>query len=127
MEIGINSTLNHPNVAEYFHFRENSTYIKENGDTYQAAYIVQEPVSGGDLFGYLTCGPFNESHCKYLFKQLLRGVKYIHDRGFAHRDLKPGNILLDAKCVIKLVDFGLACPTGLDRETRLGTFGFMAP
>ena len=90
-------------------------------------------VSGGELFDYVAnTGPFQEPVCKYYFKQILQGVHYIHSKGFAHRDLKVENILLDCNYDIKIVDFGFACPlegrdgTGTNR-TRVGTLGYMAP
>ncbi len=36
------------------------------------------------------------------------GIKYLHLKGVIHRDLKPSNVLLDAKCQLKICDFGLA-------------------
>ncbi|XP_070004249.1 mitogen-activated protein kinase 3-like [Nicotiana sylvestris] len=40
--------------------------------------------------------------------QLLRGVKYLHSANILHRDLKPGNLLINAYCDLKICDFGLA-------------------
>jgi serine/threonine protein kinase len=40
--------------------------------------------------------------------QILRGLKYIHSADVLHRDLKPGNLLLNASCDLKICDFGLA-------------------
>jgi serine/threonine protein kinase len=45
---------------------------------------------------------------RYLLYQLLRGLKYLHSAGVIHRDLKPGNLLLNANCDLKISDFGLA-------------------
>eukprot|EP01002_Notosolenus_urceolatus_P004765 NODE_2261_length_1165_cov_7.642473_g1874_i0.p1 GENE.NODE_2261_length_1165_cov_7.642473_g1874_i0~~NODE_2261_length_1165_cov_7.642473_g1874_i0.p1 ORF type:complete len:372 (+),score=60.83 NODE_2261_length_1165_cov_7.642473_g1874_i0:2-1117(+) len=52
--------------------------------------------------------PLSDSHIKFLVYQVLRALKAIHSAGVLHRDLKPGNILLNANCDLKIADFGLA-------------------
>ncbi|CAD6251902.1 unnamed protein product [Miscanthus lutarioriparius] len=44
----------------------------------------------------------------YVVQQLLRGLKYLHSAEILHRDLKPGNLLVNANCDLKICDFGLA-------------------
>nr|XP_012615765.1 mitogen-activated protein kinase 15 isoform X3 [Microcebus murinus] len=53
-------------------------------------------------------GLLRDVHKRYIFYQLLRATKFIHSGRVIHRDLKPSNVLLDANCVVKLCDFGLA-------------------
>ncbi|KAL9461641.1 hypothetical protein AB3S75_004603 [Citrus x aurantiifolia] len=50
----------------------------------------------------------SNDHCKYFVFQLLRGLKYLHSANILHRDLKPGNLLVNANCDLKICDFGLA-------------------
>ncbi|EOX90988.1 MAP kinase 7 isoform 1 [Theobroma cacao] len=52
--------------------------------------------------------PLSNDHCKYFIFQLLRGLKYLHSANILHRDLKPGNLLVNANCDLKICDFGLA-------------------
>jgi mitogen-activated protein kinase 1/3 len=52
--------------------------------------------------------PLLPEHHRYFIYQLLRGLKYIHSANVLHRDLKPGNLLLNANCDLKICDFGLA-------------------
>ncbi|KAI3461940.1 hypothetical protein Pfo_018603 [Paulownia fortunei] len=52
--------------------------------------------------------PLSNDHCKYFLFQLLRGLKYLHSANILHRDLKPGNLLVNANCQLKICDFGLA-------------------
>ena len=51
---------------------------------------------------------FDLSQIKYIFHELVLGLKYLHDNNILHRDLKPSNILLNDKNEIKIGDFGLA-------------------
>ena len=90
-------------------------------------------MSGGELFSYIQEeGPFSEPLCRYYFKQLIKGIYYLHSKGFAHRDLKPQNILLDENYNLKIIDFGFICSlqgkggTGFN-TSRVGTPGYMAP
>jgi serine/threonine protein kinase len=48
---------------------------------------------------------------QYFVYQLLRGLKYVHSANVLHRDLRPSNMLLNAKCDLKIGDFGLARTT----------------
>ncbi len=49
-----------------------------------------------------------DEHTQYFVYQMLRGLKYVHSANVLHRDLKPGNLLLNADCKLKICDFGLA-------------------
>lgn len=71
-----------------------------------------------------------------LFRQVCRGVAHGHERGVVHRDLKPGNILVDAAGQPKVIDFGVARCTAADGQLTtmhtgtgelLGTAQYMAP
>ncbi|KAG8515395.1 Mitogen-activated protein kinase 15 [Galemys pyrenaicus] len=53
-------------------------------------------------------GLLKDVHRRYIFYQLLRATKFIHSGGVVHRDQKPSNVLLNASCLVKLCDFGLA-------------------
>lgn len=58
----------------------------------------------------------SNDHCQYFLFQLLRGLKYLHSANILHRDLKPGNLLVNANCDLKICDFGLA------RKSSMGQF-----
>ncbi|CAG8519951.1 11503_t:CDS:10 [Acaulospora morrowiae] len=52
--------------------------------------------------------PLTDAHFQYFIYQICRGLKYIHSANVLHRDLKPGNLLVNADCELKICDFGLA-------------------
>lgn len=61
------------------------------------------------------CSPFSERECLRFFSELLDAVKHVHDLGFAHRDLKPGNILISSTNPVQpmLMDFGSIAPISI--------------
>jgi serine/threonine-protein kinase len=63
--------------------------------------------------------------------QVCEGVRFAHNAGIIHRDIKPGNVLVDPSGSCRVADFGLARSMDSVRLTRtgmtMGTFGFMAP
>ncbi|KAF6005518.1 hypothetical protein F1559_005122 [Cyanidiococcus yangmingshanensis] len=127
-EMHILMTVQHPNcVATYDIY-----------DAPDAIYIVMEKMKGGELFDRIAAaGAFSERDAAHVFRQLMRGVAYLHSRGIAHRDLKPENLLTTdrdvppAKMHLKIADFGLANMIGKDTEslmrTCIGTPGYVAP
>ncbi|XP_055140856.1 mitogen-activated protein kinase 15 isoform X5 [Symphalangus syndactylus] len=57
-------------------------------------------------------GLLQDVHVRSIFYQLLRATRFLHSGHVVHRDQKPSNVLLDAKCIVKLCDFGLARSLG---------------
>ena len=71
-----------------------------------------------------------EEVCKHIFKQLLRGIAYMHSKDYAHRDLKLDNILMDvATKNIKIIDFGFSLKSKADEKLSVfcGTPHYMDP
>ncbi|CAI0545303.1 unnamed protein product [Linum tenue] len=80
-------------------------------DKFDDVYIVYE-LMDTDLHHIIRSSQLlTDDHAQYFLYQLLRGLKYIHSANVLHRDLKPGNLLLDANCDLKICDFGLARTT----------------
>ena len=52
--------------------------------------------------------PIDEIEVKKVAYQILNGLKVLHDKGYIHRDLKPGNVIIDSNGWLKLCDFGSA-------------------
>jgi serine/threonine protein kinase len=78
----------------------------------QYGFVLMEMGHLGEVLDYIYEGnrvaPFSERFTRRFFKQLLVGLKYMHDQGVWHRDLKPENLLFDAFGNIQICDFGLA-------------------
>lgn len=71
-------------------------------------YIILEYCDSGDLKQIIK-NPIKEKYVQYYFKQLVNGLKYLHNKRILHRDIKPKNILLtNNRRTIKICDFGLA-------------------
>jgi serine/threonine protein kinase len=62
-----------------------------------------------------------------IFVQVAKGLAALHGMGYAHCDLKPNNILVDAHGDVKIIDFGQACRLGSVKERIQGTPDFIAP
>lgn len=75
----------------------------------ESFHLVMELCSGGRLIDQMTKeGRYSEQRAANIFKELMMVIKYCHDMGVVHRDVKPENILLTTSGKIKLADFGLA-------------------
>jgi len=74
-----------------------------------------------DLAAIIRSGqPLTDAHFQSFIYQILCGLKYIHSANVLHRDLKPGNLLVNADCELKICDFGLARGFSLDPEENAG-------
>lgn len=70
-------------------------------------YLVFECMET-DVHAVIRAGILQDVHHRYIFWQLLCGLKYIHSAGLIHRDLKPSNLLIRSDSSIKICDFGLS-------------------
>src|SRR6266481_6309632 len=114
--------LNHPGIVP----------IYEVGERDGACYFSMGLVEGGQLDAILEREPMPIRSAVELIVKLARTVQYAHEHNILHRDIKPGNILLDEKGEPHLTDFGLARLVEAEStvtRTRevLGTPSYMAP
>lgn len=88
---------------------------------------------GGEIFDFISIGgKFSEPIARFYFQQMISALDHLHSKGFAHRDMKPENLLLDKDFNLLLADFGFsALLAGKDGSGKmrsiLGTENYMAP
>lgn len=89
-------------------------------------YYVMSYAEGGSLADLLERGPVPAAEALRLFRRITDALAYVHAKGIRHCDLKPGNILLDARGEPLIADFGQAHLAD-DARPTLGTYFYMAP
>jgi serine/threonine protein kinase len=128
-EVRAAARLSHPNIVTAF----------DADDVQGVHFLVMEYVNGQNLADYLSeRGKLDIAEAVNYVKQTAQGLAYAHGEGVVHRDIKPGNLLLDKKGVVKILDMGLASirePRESDEvhadvtqaNQLLGTFDYMPP
>eukprot|EP00535_Pseudo-nitzschia_heimii_P010967 CAMPEP_0197196886 /NCGR_PEP_ID=MMETSP1423-20130617/32583_1 /TAXON_ID=476441 /ORGANISM="Pseudo-nitzschia heimii, Strain UNC1101" /LENGTH=721 /DNA_ID=CAMNT_0042650699 /DNA_START=725 /DNA_END=2893 /DNA_ORIENTATION=+ len=119
-EINILHLCTHPHIIRLYEVIDTPTDI----------FLVNEYVSGGELFDYIVSkGRLSADEARNFFHQIISGVEYCHFQKIVHRDLKPENLLLDANDNIKIADFGLSnlMRDGDFLRTSCGSPNYAAP
>ncbi|XP_062026569.1 mitogen-activated protein kinase kinase kinase 9-like [Rosa rugosa] len=117
-EIHLLSQFEHDNIVQYLGTDKDESKL----------YIFLELVTKGSLASLYSKYLLRDSQVSVFTRQILSGLKYLHDRNVLHRDIKCANILVDASGSVKLADFGLAKATKMnDVKSCKGTAYWMAP
>lgn len=117
------ASVRHPNVVAVYAF----------GEHRGRPYLVMEYIAGTTLAAWLTQhGAPSPRDAVAMLDSLCAGVQAIHDAGAMHRDLKPGNVMIEDHGRVVVTDFGLAvavdtAPLSTDGSVALGTPGYLAP
>lgn len=114
--------LRHPNIVG----------VHESGIEGQTVYIVCDLIDGVTLSDRLSSGPLDARTAVDMAILIAEGMQHAHEQGVIHRDLKPGNILIDNSDGPHIADFGLAKRESGERTIAsegqlLGTPAYMSP
>ena len=114
--------LAHPNIVTVFDFESDGTY----------AYLVMEYVDGlnlAELLARVEGGRLTLEECAHVLDSVTRALAYAHENLVLHLDIKPTNIMIDRRGVVKLADFGMATLASAAGYggARGGTVGYMPP
>eukprot|EP00826_Nyctotherus_ovalis_P034338 TRINITY_DN2841_c0_g2_i1.p1 TRINITY_DN2841_c0_g2~~TRINITY_DN2841_c0_g2_i1.p1 ORF type:complete len:390 (+),score=90.65 TRINITY_DN2841_c0_g2_i1:111-1280(+) len=121
-EIQILKVLSHRNIVR----------LIESIEGVRQIYLVCELVKGGSLYGYIRSKEsrkLSEPEARRIFTQIVAAVRYCHQKGVVHRDLKLENILLDEDKNVRIIDFGFSVMVNPKAKLKVfcGTPSYMAP
>ncbi|CRG88423.1 protein-serine/threonine kinase [Talaromyces islandicus] len=130
-EFCISSSLHHTNVIH-------TLDLLQDDDDMGGFCQIMEYCSGGDVYTRVRSiggdGGLCAAEAGCYFKQLLRGLEYLHKTGVVHRDIKPDNLLLTRRGCLKIADFGNAECIRLPWENKVkmtsglcGSFPYISP
>lgn len=94
-------------------------------------FLSMELLEGGTVLERIDKrGPLDALHALHLVRQVAGALAYLYAQGIVHRDIKPGNMLVDYSWKVKLIDLGLCRILGKTEETEgttVGTVGYISP
>jgi eukaryotic-like serine/threonine-protein kinase len=118
------AAISHPNVAQ----------IHEIGQVDGTVYLAFEYIEGETVSARMKRGPLPWEEQREIALQVAAALEEAHAKGIVHRDVKPANIMIDARGCAKVLDFGLAKQTARDvnelqtqRGLIMGTVSYMSP
>ncbi len=117
-EAEIIANMNHPNIV----------HVYDIESLYATHFIIMEYLEGESLEELLQrTGRMSLTKTVQVLLQVCAGLEYAHQLGIIHQDIKPDNILVQEDGMVKILDFGLACPTGSENFEMEGTIQYMSP
>ena len=117
-EVRVARLVSHPNVCR----------VHDLGEVQGQFFLSMEYIDGEDLASLLRrIGRMPDDKALEIARKLCAGLAAAHEKGILHRDLKPGNVMLDARGQVLLTDFGLSGIAEELGDVRSGTPAYMAP
>ena len=120
------ASLDHSGIAGVHDYGED-----EGPNGRRTAWLVMELVRGEPLSTLIARGPIPTDETLRIVEEAAWALQAAHERGFVHRDVKPGNILVRTDGMVKLTDFGIAKAADAVPVTRsgmvMGTAHYIAP
>jgi serine/threonine protein kinase len=120
-EIHALERLDHPSLVR----------LRDHGVDHDVPYLVLDLVEGSSLADVLVHGPLDSRRAATVIAQVADGLAHAHARGVTHRDVKPGNILIERNGRARLADFGIARILDATPTTGagfvIGTAAYLAP
>lgn len=132
-EAHASAALNHPNIVAVFDTGEEQ--LPANGEHAGLAlpYMVMEYVDGNTLRALLRKGEVTIDQAVEWTEGVLAAVSYSHENNIVHRDIKPGNVMVDDAGDVKVMDFGIAralsdsSATMTQTQAVVGTAQYLSP
>jgi serine/threonine protein kinase/regulator of sirC expression with transglutaminase-like and TPR domain len=120
-EAQASADLHHPNIAP----------IYDVGQDNDINYFAMEFVDGHKFDEVIENSKVHLQDKLRIIMQVARALNYAHNQGLVHRDVKPGNIMIDKNGRVLLMDFGIARPElamgSAEEDSEIGTPGYVAP
>jgi serine/threonine protein kinase/tetratricopeptide (TPR) repeat protein len=115
------AALRHPNICTVY----------DVGEDDGVRYIAMSYIPGRSLREILDAGTIPLDETFDIVNQMARGLRAAHESGIVHRDIKPGNVIVDDAGRVTILDFGIAKLSGHATDTgdqrAVGTVGYMSP